>query len=136
MTDVLTKEQSSRCMQAIRGKDTHPEKVVRSLLHQMGYRFRLHRKDLPGTPDIVLPRHRTIVEVAGCYWHRHPGCRYATVPKKNTKFWTKKFEENVARDKRVRRQLRRRGWRVLTVWECQLKRPARVAERLKRELSR
>lgn len=110
----------SRNMAAIRGRDTSPELRVRSLLHRLGYRFRLHRRDLPGSPDIVLPRHRTVVFVHGCFWHRHPGCRYATTPKTREEFWTRKFEQNVERDRRQQQQLREMGWSVMVVWECEL----------------
>ncbi len=105
---------------------------MRSVLHRMGYRFRLHRRDLPGRPDIVLPKHRTVVLVHGCFWHRHRGCRLAYSPKSQVTFWATKFGENVERDKRVASALRRRGWRVITVWECESK----VVERLGRRLNR
>lgn len=108
-------------MAAIRGKDTAPEMQVRRLLHRLGYRFRLHRRDLPGSPDIVLPRHRTVVFVHGCYWHRHTGCRYATTPRTRTAFWTEKFRRNVERDAAQQQQLRAAGWRVLIIWECELR---------------
>lgn len=109
----------SRNMRAVRGKNTAPEMRVRRLLHAMGYRFRLHRRDLPGTPDIVLPRHRTVIFVHGCFWHRHPGCKKATAPKSRVEFWAAKFERNVARDEVKERTLRERGWQVLVVWECE-----------------
>ncbi len=108
-------------MSRIQGKDTAPEKAVRSLLHRMGYRFRLHRKDLPGRPDIVLSAYRTAVFVHGCFWHRHEGCQYAYKPKSRQEFWQKKFTENVARDNRNLQALKVLGWNVLTVWECELK---------------
>lgn len=119
MADVLSPEQRRRNMSRIRGRDTEPEKIVRSMLHRMGYRFRLHRRDLPGRPDIVLPRLRSVIFVHGCFWHRHPGCRYATTPKTRAEFWQKKFEENVERDRRNIAALREAGWRVLCVWECE-----------------
>ena len=106
-------------MSGIRGRDTKPEKQVRSFLHRAGLRFRLHAS-LPGKPDLVFPRHGAVAFVHGCFWHRHPGCRYATTPSSNVDFWQAKFDANVARDKRVTRQLRKEGWRVLVVWECQL----------------
>lgn len=137
MVDVLTPEQRRRCMTAIRGKDTKPEMVVRRLIHAAGYRYRLHKKDMPGTPDLVFYRHRKVVFVHGCFWHLHR-CRYGqVVPKTNAEFWKKKREGNVARDKRVLRQLRVLGWDVLTIWECQT-RPKRLlwlANRLERFLS-
>ena len=106
-------------MSRIRGKDTKPELAVRSALHRMGYRFRLHRKDLPGRPDIVLPKYRAVVFVNGCFWHRHKGCRSAYTPKTRKEFWAKKFRENSGRDRRSRTALEKQGWRVLTVWECE-----------------
>lgn len=121
MPDPLTAAQRSLLMSRIRGKDTGPERAVRSLLHRMGYRFRLHGRDLPGSPDIVLPRLRTVVFVHGCFWHRHAGCRQATTPKSRARFWRLKFERNVERDGENRAALRRLGWRVVTVWECQVR---------------
>lgn len=109
---------------------------MRSLLHRMGYRFRLHRRNLPGRPDIVLPRYGVVVLVHGCFWHRHPRCRYAYTPKSRKAFWTRKFESNVARDKVVRRELRKLGWKVIIVWECQTRDLEKLARRLERELGR
>jgi DNA mismatch endonuclease, patch repair protein len=106
-------------MSRIKSKDTSPEKVVRSALHRLGFRFRLHRKDLPGKPDITLPKYRTIIFVHGCFWHRHRGCRFAYRPKSNTGFWTAKFKSNVERDQCVVRALRNLGWKVHIIWECQ-----------------
>ena len=129
MVDVLTKERRSWNMSRIRGKDTGPEKSLRSLLHGAGLRFRLHKKDLPGRPDLVLARYRTAIFVHGCYWHRHPGCRFATTPSSNRQFWLDKFAGTVTRDKRNREDLDNLGWKVLTVWECDLKAdPAGVLE--------
>ena len=134
MTDTLTPMERSRLMAKIKGKNTGPERAVRSLLHRAGYRFRIHVRTLPGTPDIVLPRHRAIVFVHGCFWHRHPNCKTASTPKSHRKFWTDKFARNVANDRKHRRQLRRLGWRVLTVWECQLRHPERVLARIQKFL--
>ena len=120
----------SRNMAAIRGKDTAPELAVRRILHAMGLRFRLHRKDLPGRPDIVLPKHRTVVFVHGCFWHRHEDCRYTTTPKTRQEFWQTKFAANVERDRRNRTDLQRLGWRVIVVWECELRQPSDLKERL------
>lgn len=117
--DVVDRATRSRMMSGIRGKDTKPELAVRSFLHRAGLRFRLHAK-LPGKPDLVLPRYRTAVFVHGCFWHRHEGCRYATTPASNAEFWREKFAGNVERDARVKRQLEEAGWRVETVWACQL----------------
>lgn len=105
-------------MSGIRGKNTTPERLVRSYLHRAGLRFRLHEVELPGRPDIVLPRWGLVILVHGCFWHRHNGCRYAATPKTNPKFWAAKFEANVARDARNVAALRRLGWRVIVVWEC------------------
>ena len=120
--DIVAPETRSRMMAAIRGKHTRPEMALRSRLHRAGYRFRVHDRRLPGTPDIVLARYRTVVEVRGCFWHRHPGCRYTTTPKTRTEFWQDKFDANVARDRRNVRKLQEDGWQVLVVWECELKR--------------
>lgn len=132
--DRISKEWRSWNMSRIRGKDTAPEVLVRSLLHRMGYRFRLHRSDLPGRPDIVLPRYRTVVFVHGCYWHRHPGCKYAYTPKSRTDFWKKKFRDNVRRDRRSRQELEVAGWTVLIVWECEAADMAALADRLADQL--
>ena len=107
-------------MSRIRAKDTKPEMLVRSWLHRHGYRFRLHVASLPGHPDIVLPRHRALIEVRGCFWHRHPGCRTASVPTSHRRFWTEKFRRNVERDRLHEEQWRQLGWRVFVVWECEL----------------
>lgn len=120
-TDTLTAEQRARCMAAIRGRDTTPELVVRRLLTSLGYRYRLHVKDLPGRPDIVLSSRDTVILVHGCFWHRHSCPAGRPVPGTRTAFWVDKFECNVRRDRRTQRELRALGWRVLTVWECQTK---------------
>jgi DNA mismatch endonuclease (patch repair protein) len=118
-------------MSRIRSRDTRPELCVRSLLHGMGYRFRVHRKDLPGNPDIVLPRHKLIIFVHGCFWHRHKGCRFAYTPKSRVEFWERKLGGNVERDIRVRKELRTLGWRVAVVWECELRNRAKLEARLR-----
>lgn len=120
-------------MSAIRGRNTKPELVVRRLLHSLGYRFRLHRETLPGKPDIVLPKYRTVIFVNGCFWHRHAGCRYATFPSTNAVFWQKKFRQNVERDGRNYELLKKLGWNVVIVWECELKQASGnvLAEKLK-----
>ncbi len=128
--DRISKEHRSWNMSRIRGRDTGPEKIVRSVLHRMGYRFRLHRRDLPGRPDIVLPKHNAVVFVHGCFWHRHPRCPFAYKPKTRARFWSRKFAENVARDRRVRRSLLKLGWRVIVVWECEAREPIALATRL------
>lgn len=106
-------------MSGIRGKDTKPELVVRSFLHRAGLRFRLHAK-LPGKPDLVFPKYRTVVFVHGCFWHRHKGCRFATTPASNAEFWQEKFDANVRRDAFVKKTLRKLGWQVRVIWACQL----------------
>ncbi|MEM7391201.1 MAG: DNA mismatch endonuclease Vsr [Verrucomicrobiota bacterium] len=121
MVDHLTVKERSWNMSRIRGKDTKPEIVVRSILHRLGFRFRLHRKDLPGNPDIVLPKYQTAVFVHGCFWHRHPGCKYASTPKSRIEFWQKKFAENVERDQRNQKDLKALKWNVVVVWECELR---------------
>lgn len=135
MVDRLSKERRSWNMSRIGGRDTKPELIVRSLLHRMGYRFRLHRRDLPGSPDIVLPRHRALILVHGCFWHRHPGCRYACMPRTRTEFWKAKFATNVDRDRRQIQQLEILGWRVLVVWECQTRDVPQLVEWLDTRLS-
>lgn len=119
--DRLTPEERSELMSKIRSKDTKPELIVRKHLHALGFRYRLHPKKLPGHPDICLPKYNTVVFVHGCFWHRHEGCKIATTPKSNVEFWETKFRRNVERDLRVREQLQQLGWRVLVVWECELK---------------
>lgn len=123
-------------MSRIRAENTKPEKAVRRALHGMGYRFRLHRRDLPGSPDIVLPKHRTVVFVHGCFWHRHSGCRLAYVPRSRVAFWMKKFAGTLERDRRALSRLRRESWRALVVWECQTTSHTRLAARLAAKLSR
>ncbi len=118
---VPTTPQRSRMMSSIRGKDTWPERTLRSLLFVRGFRYRLHVRKLPGSPDLVFPKHRAAVFVHGCFWHRHNGCRYTTNPKTNVEFWQKKFQENIARDRRHVEMLQALGWRVGIVWECALK---------------
>lgn len=120
MTDRLSKADRSRNMARIRGTHTTPELAVRRGLHRAGFRFRLHSSELPGRPDLVLAKHRAAIFVHGCFWHRHPGCAYAYEPKTRVAFWTRKFSENVERDRRQISELRAVGWRVGVVWECAL----------------
>ena len=119
--DSLTKEHRSWNMSRIRSKDTKPERIVRSFLHRNGLRFRLHVKNLPGKPDIVFPKYKTVIFVHGCFWHRHKGCSDATIPSSNRDFWQNKFKRNVKRDKEEQATLRKLGWKVIVVWECELK---------------
>ena len=135
MADIVDRATRSRMMSNIRGANTKPEIRVRRFLHRLGLRFRLHPKDLPGRPDLVFPKYRTVLFVHGCFWHRHRGCRFAYVPKSNLPFWNRKFDENVVRDLKKARDLRRLGWRVLTVWECTVSdesRLVRVATEIRR----
>lgn len=118
-------------MGRVGGRDTKPEISVRSAIHRMGFRFRLHRKDLPGNPDIVLPRHRKVIFVHGCFWHGHKGCTRSNRPTTNKGFWNKKLDENIARDRRVQKALRRRGWKVLVVWECQTRQQDKLVSKLR-----
>jgi len=119
--DIISKEKRSWNMSRIRNKNTKPEMIVRSLLHRMGYRFILHKKGLPGKPDIVLPKHETIIFVHGCFWHRHQSCKYAYNPKSRIEFWRNKFIENKNRDKKVQNDLIELGWNVYVIWECETK---------------
>ena len=114
-------EQRSRNMSAIKSKNTKPEIKVRKLLHSMGYRFRLHSKDLPGSPDIVLPKYKTFIFVHGCFWHRHENCKYASTPKTRKEFWNKKFEENIKRDSEIQDKIKNLDWKSVVIWECETK---------------
>lgn len=130
MVDIWTQEKRSEVMSRIRDRNTSPEVEVRSLLHQMGYRFRLHSKSLPGKPDIVLSRHGAVINVHGCFWHQHRKCKDACIPKTRTSWWKTKLQGNVERDRRNVRALRRLGWSVLTVWECELRSPLKLRQKL------
>jgi DNA mismatch endonuclease, patch repair protein len=121
MVDKITPERRSWTMSRIRSKDTKPERAVRSLLHGLGFRFRKHVKALPGCPDIVLKKHRVVIFVHGCFWHQHRGCASSGVPKSNIEYWRPKLSGNVERDKLHVKNLKREGWRVIIVWECQTK---------------
>jgi DNA mismatch endonuclease, patch repair protein len=133
--DILSSEARSALMSRIRGKNTKPELVVRHLLHSMGYRFRLHRRDLPGTPDLVLPKYRLAFLVHGCFFHHHGGCRLAYVPKTRTDFWREKFSKNIERDRKVQRALRAAGWTPIVIWECETERPADLVRRFQKIFS-
>jgi len=136
MADRISREHRSWNMSRIRDRDTAPEMAVRSLLHRMGCRFRLHRKDLPGKPDIVLSKYRTVIFVHGCFWHRHRRCKFAYTPKTRIDFWTEKFEKNIERDSRIQRRLRNLGWHVIVVWECKTHDLEKLKDRLNRLLQR
>lgn len=126
MTDIVDQQTRSRMMSGIRGKNTKPELALRRALHARGFRYRLHSGKVHGRPDLVLPKHRAVVFVHGCFWHRHEGCRYATVPATRPEFWLAKFDANTARDGAVRTRLLEEAWRVATVWECALRNPERL----------
>lgn len=130
MVDFLSPSERSERMSRIRSSNTAPEVALRRAMHALG--FRLHSKGLPGKPDIVLPRYKTVIFVHGCFWHRHRGCKVATTPKTNTEFWVEKFDRNVVRDARTREQLERLGWRVIVVWECELSSANQVAGAVRR----
>lgn len=134
MADTISQERRSALMRRIRSKDTRPEMAVRSLLHRLGYRFRLHRKDLPGRPDIVLPKHRKIVLVHGCFWHGHT-CRLASKPKSNQAYWAEKIQGNQARDARSLAALQNQGWTVLQLWECEVRQFTGLEDKLRKFLS-
>src|SRR5260370_12827409 len=122
MTDVFNKAKRSWVMSRVRGRDSTPERIVRSYLLRGGFRFRLHVSGLPGKPDIVLAKYRTVIFVNGCFWHHHPRCRQAVYPKNRSRFWRAKIDGTVARDKRAMRTLRSLGWHVITIWECEIER--------------
>jgi len=130
MADTVSKKVRSKIMASVRQKGTGPELIVRSLLHRMGFRFRLHRKDLPGTPDIVLPKYRAALFVHGCFWHQHPGCPKSRRPASNTEYWNRKLDENIERDRLKSDELKRSGWRVLVVWQCETKNLKALAAKL------
>jgi DNA mismatch endonuclease, patch repair protein len=129
--DSLSPERRSWNMSRIRGKDTRPELRVRSLLHKLGFRFRLNRKDLAGKPDIVLPKYRAAIYVHGCFWHRHQECRFAYTPKSNLSFWTNKFDRTIERDAEVSNKLEQDGWKQIVVWECELNDIPRLEKKLR-----
>lgn len=130
MQDVLTPSQRHHCMSSIRGKNTKPEILVRKILHARGFRFRLHNKKLPGSPDIVLPKYGVAIMVNGCFWHGHKGCRYATKPKSNVEFWETKIARNKHRDEVTAAHLEALGWTVITIWECELRTSSQLDDRL------
>jgi len=137
MVDKLTPEERSKNMSRIQSKDTTPEMIVRKLIFSKGYRYRLHRKELPGKPDIILPSKKKIVFVHGCFWHQHnnPKCKIARVPKSKTEYWIPKLERNVERDAEHQKSLRSKGWKVLVVWECETNDVKKLSRKLDRFLS-
>ncbi len=128
--DTFSPEKRSEIMRCVRSIDTTPEKKVRSLLHKLGFRFRLHRSTLPGKPDIVLPKYQLVVFVHGCFWHRHHGCPHATTPASRQEYWLPKFKRTMERDSRNQEELRQKGWKVIVVWECETKDLSRLAAKL------
>jgi DNA mismatch endonuclease (patch repair protein) len=124
MADVHSKETRSYNMSQIKGKNTKPELLVRKFLHKNGFRYRLHVKDLPGKPDIVLPKYKTVIFIHGCFWHGHEGCRYYVVPKTRTEWWLNKINGNAANDTKAETALKVAGWKIIKVWECELKKTA------------
>lgn len=128
--DILNAEQRHRNMQAIKSKNTGPEIVVRRLLFSLGYRYQLYRHDLPGTPDMALPKYRTVIFVHGCFWHRHKGCKYTTSPLTNKERWRQKFQENIRRDKRQNKLLRQQNWNILIIWTCEIKNLAKLRQKI------
>lgn len=130
MADHVDRCKRSLIMAAVPSKNTKPELAVRKIAHALGYRYRLHVASLPGKPDLVFPGRRKIILVNGCFWHRHPRCRYATSPKTRPAFWQQKFCTNVARDRRTRQQLKKLGWSILTIWQCELKNPQKLEVRI------
>jgi DNA mismatch endonuclease, patch repair protein len=135
VADKLSVKRRSWNMSRIRSRDTNPELIVRKALTELGYRFRLHRKDLPGKPDIVLPKYRTAIFVHGCFWHQHSGCIDCSNPKTNSKYWRPKLLANVQRDRKHRRRLRRLGWTPVVIWECEVLKCATLRNRLTRKLT-
>lgn len=130
--DRISPQHRSWNMSRIKGSCTAPELTVRSILHRLGLRFRVNRRDLPGSPDIVFPKYQTVVFVHGCFWHRHAGCPFAYSPKTRAEFWQNKFEANECRDRRAALALRQSGWRVITVWECEIKKESKLRSRFRR----
>lgn len=135
MTDTFTKDKRSWIMGRVHSEDTDPERRVRSLIHRLGYRFRLHRHDLPGSPDLVFPSRKAVLFMHGCFWHGHNCARGKRVPKANEAYWRKKIQRNRMRDRRVRTQLHELGWRVLVLWECRLKDQAGTRREIDRFLT-
>lgn len=134
MSDVFPKEKRSWIMSRVKGRNTKPELLVRSIIHRMGFRFRIHSRSLPGSPDIVLPRHAKIIFVHGCFWHGHAQCARSRRPLTNASFWKEKLDANIARDGRSRKALSWMGWKVLVVWECETRKPEKLLRKLERYL--
>lgn len=137
MVDKLTPEERSKNMGNIRSKDTSPEIIVRKLTHSLGYRYRLHRKDLPGKPDIVFSNRKKIIFIHGCFWHQHddPSCKIARIPKSRTEYWVPKLQRNIERDREHQAQLLSMGWRMLVIWECEVKDLEKLTYKIRKYLS-
>jgi DNA mismatch endonuclease (patch repair protein) len=130
MADVFTKKERSNVMSMIRSKNTKPELLVRQLLFSKGYRFRLHQKTLPGKPDIILKKYKTVIFVNGCFWHGHKNCKKSILPTSNIAFWKEKIQANMHRDKKAKQSLKKLGWSIFTVWECEIKNKTSFAKRM------
>jgi len=135
MADSLTVSQRSYCMSQIGGKNTKPEKIVRSIVYKLGFRYRLHYKKLSGKPDLVFPSRKKVIFVHGCYWHRHNCKKGKSIPITNKMFWKNKLDRNKERDKENKQTLRKLGWKILTIWECQIKNPAKLTEQINKFLN-
>ena len=129
--DIFSKKARSKIMSAIKGKNTKPEILVRKSLHSLGHRFRLHKKDLPGKPDIILPKYKVAIFVHGCFWHQHKGCKSATIPTSNVEYWSEKLKKNVERDRKNISSLRRQGYKIKVIWECETSNIKRLKNKLR-----
>lgn len=135
MADIVSRSKRKEMMSSVKQRHTKPEITVRKLLHRLGYRFRLHSKKLPGTPDIVLPKYKSVIFVHGCFWHQHKGCRKSRRPTSNVEFWNEKLDKNIERDNRKESELKNAGWKVLTVWDCEIKDEDLLIEKVKNFLT-
>jgi len=135
-TDVFPPEKRSQIMSRIRGYDTKPELTVRSIVHRMGFRFRLHGEDLPGNPDIILPKHKKLIFIHGCFWHGHKGCKRSKRPSSNVLFWQNKLDKNAERDKQKQKELTKLGWKYLVIWQCEITKPKLLRNKIKRFLDK
>jgi DNA mismatch endonuclease (patch repair protein) len=131
MADIVSRSKRKEIMSSVKQRHTKPELIVRKLLHRLGYRFRLHNKKLPGTPDIVLPKYKTVIFVHGCFWHQHENCRKARRPTSNVEFWNEKLDKNIERDNRKESELKEAGWKILTIWDCEMKDEDLITEKIK-----
>lgn len=131
MADIVSRSKRTEIMSSVKQRHTKPEIAVRKILHRYGFRFRLHNKKLPGTPDIVLPKHKAVIFVHGCFWHQHEGCRKSRRPTSNVEFWNEKLDKNIERDNRKESELKNAGWKVLTIWDCEIKDEDLLIEKVK-----